>query len=220
MKKWFFIILIIGINAANSALAQGKNTGNIFKNEDKKFFGSINVGGVASQVDGDDFGGYNKLGLTAGPSVLVQLNNNWVMQVGLFYTQKGSRNGKANDSDLGLSIDRYKLNLHFFDVPVMFNYVVKQTYLFGVGATYNAYISSKESMETFAFVREYDPQEFKFRRHSAELVFNAAAMANKNLMLYMRYHYGVLPIRLHVDAATGRSNQINNYFTFGVAYLF
>lgn len=220
MKQFFFSFLVFCMAFPGGAVAQGKNTGNIFKYEDKRFFGSLGFAGVASQVDGDMYGGYRKLGLSAGPSVLVQFHKNWVLQTGVWYTQKGSRDGRITGSDLGTAIEKYKLNLHYVDVPVMVHYVFKETYLLGAGLAYSAYFSSKESSETMNGIRVYDAQEFKFNRSSAELLISASAMANKNLMLYLRHHLSLTVIRDFRYAATGVGNQFNRYFTFGFAYLF
>lgn len=220
MRYLFITFLTFCLGSSDIVTAQGKNTGNIFKYEDKRFFGSLGFAGVASQVDGDMYGGYRKLGLTAGPSVLIQFHKNWVFQTGVWYTQKGSRDGRITGSDLGTAIEKYKLNLHYVDVPVIVNYVFKETYLLGAGLSYNAYFSSKESSETMNGVRIYDPEAFKFNRHSAEVIVSVAAMANKNLMLYMRHHLSLTPVRDFRNAATGVGNQFNRYFTFGFAYLF
>lgn len=200
--------------------AQSKNTGNIFKNEDKKFFGSLKVGMVASQVDGDDFAGFNKVGLTVGPSVFLQFNEKWVLNVDMMYTQKGSRVGASAGSDLGTYIERYKLNINSLDVPFVLNYVHNSTYLFGAGLSYSAFISSKESLEQLYSTQTYSSDIYKFNRHSVEAVFQVAAMANKNLMLGLRYQYGLSPIRDYRYIPFGRGNQFNNYFSFSASYVF
>jgi len=200
--------------------SQAQNTGNIFTNEDKKFFGSLKVGMVTSQVDGDGFGGFRKVGLTVGPSVFVQLNENWVMNVDLLYTQKGSRDGKQAGSDLGTYIARYKLNINSVDLPLVFNYVHNATYLFGAGLSYSAFISSKESAEELYSKKTYSSEIYKFNRHSVEAVFQVAAMANKNLMLGIRYQYGLSPIRNFQYIPFGTGNQFNNYFAFSASYVF
>lgn len=219
LQKVLYIILV-SVFLFGNVQAQGGQTGKIFNFEDKRFFASIHVGGNFSQVDGDTYGGYHKLGLVAGPSVLVQMNKNWVLQVGLQYSQKGSRNGSARGSDLGSYIEKYKLNLHTADLPIMLNYVHNEMFLFGAGLAYSAYFSSTEEIHSYNGVRVFDAQEFKFNRHSAEAIFNAAAMANKNLMFYIRYQYSITPIRNYQFNATGLRNQVNNYFTIGMAYLF
>lgn len=203
-----------------SIKTQAQNTGNIFTNEEKKFFGSLKVGMVTSQVDGDGFGGFRKVGLTVGPSVFVQLNENWVMNIDLLYTQKGSRDGKQAGSDLGTYIDRYKLNINSIDLPLVFNYVHKSTYLFGAGLSYSAFISSKETVESLYYTQDYNSSEYKFNRHSVEAVFQVAAMANKHLMLGIRYQYGLSPIRSMQYIPFGTGNQFNNYFSFSASYVF
>jgi hypothetical protein len=218
--KSLLTIVILWICVTHAAWSQGKNTGNIFQFEEKRFFGSIGFAGVASQVDGDHYGGYKKLGLATGGEVFVQFHKDWVLQTGIWYTQKGSKDNKVTGTGLGSAMEKYKLNLHYFDVPVIINYVYKETYLLGAGASYNAFFRSKETQESINGIMVYEPEKYKFNRHSAEFLLSAAAMANKNLMLYMRYHYSLTPIRDYSFIATGSGNQLNNYFTFGFSILF
>lgn len=218
------VIHIVGLCAFQligiCVFAQNKNTGNIFNNEDKKFFGSLKVGMVASQVDGDNFAGFNKIGLTIGPSVFVQLNEKLLLNVDILYTQKGSRVGAQSGSDLGTYIERYKLNINSIDLPFVLNYVHKSTYIFGAGLAYSAFVSSKESLEGLYSTQTYSSDVYKFNRHSVEAIFQVAAMANKNLMLGIRYQYGLSPIRSYQYIPFGSGNQFNNYFSFSASYVF
>jgi hypothetical protein len=216
-KKYLFVALAYLLSI--SGFSQSKNTGNIYNFEEKRFFGSIEANGVASQVDGDFYGGYNKVGLSAGAKVAIQFQPLWLMEMGLFYTQKGSRIGKETTTDLGMTIDKYKLNINCVDVPFSINYIYQQTYYFGLGLSYNAFLGAKESMENYNGTITYEGPEYKFNRHGAEWFLNVVAMANKNLKFQIQYHYSILPIRMPKYAPSG-SAQFNNYFTFGMAYVF
>lgn len=70
------------------------------------------IGAAATQVDGDDIGGYNKIGIVVGMGVSSPLNNDFEFQPELLYFQKGSKQG-ANTSSI------LNLNFHYIEIPLM-----------------------------------------------------------------------------------------------------
>ena len=81
------------------------------------FFGGIAVGGVTSQVDGDNRGGWDKIGFTAGAFVGLPLNNTFSVQMDLRYEQKGSH----SDAENQVPGDPYSLKLDYVVLPLMFS---------------------------------------------------------------------------------------------------
>ena len=79
MKKLFPYIWIILLLVSLDTKAQTFKPG-------------VLVGLVTSQVGGDGYSGFNKLGLTFGGYVRYQLSDNWSTQFEIAYVQKGSRN--------------------------------------------------------------------------------------------------------------------------------
>jgi len=87
----------------------------------QKFDGGIIIGPVASQVDGDDLGGYNKVGGMFGGWVSRDFQNNWSGQFEIKFVQKGSR--KPQNLDIG-DYTEYHMKLNYIDFPLIANYTL------------------------------------------------------------------------------------------------
>ena len=87
----------------------------------QQFQAGILSGISTSQVDGDTYAGYNKLGFVAGGFVSTKLSSSgkWSGSFELNYIQKGSR--KIPHPDKG-DYTSYKLKLNYIEVPVLLKY--------------------------------------------------------------------------------------------------
>jgi len=99
MKKNIFIILFICLSISSFS---------------QKFNGFLVFGLSASQIDGDTYGGYHKIGGTLGFDVTYALQNNWSFQTGIDYIGKGAANSKTQYY--------YRVRLNYVQVPVLWNY--------------------------------------------------------------------------------------------------
>ena len=102
-EKRFFVLLLLvlfGISAHSQA-----------------FYGGLAVGGVTSQVDGDNRAGWDKIGFTAGAFVGLPLNNTFSVQIDIRYEQKGSH----SDADNFVPGDPYSLKLDYVVMPLIFS---------------------------------------------------------------------------------------------------
>ena len=81
----------------------------------QSFFGGLALGGVTSQVDGDDRAGWDKIGFTAGAFVGLPLNNTFSALMELRYIQKGSH----SDADNYVPGDPYSLKLDYVELPIL-----------------------------------------------------------------------------------------------------
>ena len=102
LRKIILVFVIVGF-AQNSLHAQ-------------YFSGGILVGVTASQIDGDQMVGYDKLGFSGGIFVRYQFTEIIALESELKYIMKGAA---RNDS---LAQNSYKLSLNYFEIPVLFNY--------------------------------------------------------------------------------------------------
>ena len=117
MKTW---ILILGICISPFTNIIGQDDEN--DRSDEIPIGTFKLALVAGlnavQIDGDDFAGYNKLGLLAGAQVAYRTSDIWMPSVGIFYSQKGSR------SDIQTSrIIETRYRLDYVEIPVLWNYI-------------------------------------------------------------------------------------------------
>jgi hypothetical protein len=98
--KWYLIIILFTLSSAFSF--------------SQSFKGGIMAGLAGSQVDGDTYSGYNRLGFLAGAYVGHDIANKFDWQFELKYIQKGSY--KRQNPDAG-DLTIYKLRLNYVEVP-------------------------------------------------------------------------------------------------------
>jgi hypothetical protein len=82
----------------------------------QRFRAGVILGLNASQVNGDDIGGYNKLGLHGGLKGIAKLDERKEFSLELLYAQRGSY---QKDSPFGGPL---KINLQYVEVPFVFTY--------------------------------------------------------------------------------------------------
>lgn len=85
----------------------------------QEFFGGLILGGVTSQVGGDDRGGYHKIGLVGGVFAGLDLSDDFDIQMELKYIQKGSL---SNDVENRPATDPFLIKLDYIDLPIVFSY--------------------------------------------------------------------------------------------------
>ncbi|MCU4174686.1 porin family protein [Carboxylicivirga sp. N1Y90] len=76
-----------------------------------------------SQVDGDAFAGYQKIGLNIGGFVSRSIAKDWDLQLDIAYIQKGSK--VTPDVEKG-KYDEYEIDLHYINFPLVARYQYKQ----------------------------------------------------------------------------------------------
>ena len=82
-------------------------------------FGGI----VTSQVGGDSYSGFNKLGITFGGFVRYDLSEHWSTQFEIAYVQKGSRNSfSISENDPSQSSERFLMRLNYIEIPLLFKF--------------------------------------------------------------------------------------------------
>jgi hypothetical protein len=128
----FYFLLIFTVSFSSPVKAQ-------------RFLGAVSLGMNLTQVDGDEFFGFNKVGLNVGPMVAVPFGkkNNWSVSMELLYSQKGSYHGGATDST------RFRLNLDYAEVPVLIHFTDKKLISGGVGFSYGQLVNYKETKNNF-----------------------------------------------------------------------
>jgi hypothetical protein len=175
------------------------------------FKGGVVAGLSASQVDGDTYFGFNKLGLLGGGWVRWMFTDDVSGQLELRYIMKG-----AYEADNVNNIVYYKLVLHYADVPIIMNYHYRERVLFQLGL----------SPEFLVFNREYDQYGPTPEDAPAFHMLNLSAIGGigyvflERFAANVRYNYSVIPIREHASGQTYLLNrgQYNNVLTFSIYY--
>lgn len=74
----------------------------------------------AAQIEGDGFGGYNKLGFIAGGFVNTDLSEKVSTQFEIYFINKGSFDAAHPDKG---DFDKFSVNLNYIEIPVVLRYM-------------------------------------------------------------------------------------------------
>ena len=177
----------------------------------QQFEGGILGGLTASQIDGDSYSGYNKVGIQAGAWVHRLFTYTIAGQMELRYVQKGSlKTNKLNDPTY------YKASLHYIDIPIMAQYIYNEKVIFELGIGPEFLVSSKES-DAHGELPDREP-------HFHTLTMSAIAGIGYTfwdvLTFSARFNYSIIPIRDHPSGQSYLLNQgqYSHVLSFAVYY--
>ncbi|MDQ3049226.1 MAG: PorT family protein [Bacteroidota bacterium] len=200
MKK-LFILTVIFLICINTIDAQ------------KRFLAGIKGGLSTSQVAGDTYTGFDKVGLIGGGFVRAKLNEKWTTQFEIIYIQKGSKHN--SNPEVG-DFDFYLLRLNYIEVPVLFQYHQKK-FTFEAGPGFG-YLQKVEEFDEFGVYISRQPFI------NTEISFNFGISYNlfNNFDVTWRYTNSLNALRRHVSGARRWYNpgQQNNVLSFTLSYHF
>lgn len=159
-------------------------------------------GGItASQVQGDPYSGFNKLGGTAGLFVNRQIDGKFYWQVEIKYVSRGVYKG-PKDTDQTL----YKSAYHYVEIPLSVHYLVDGKFLVELG-------TSPEVLVGAAYWDEnglLDPTAYPEIRSLGLSVFAGVGFwFSKRMMAGLRYTNSAIPFR---DPQEWNNPQYKGYF--------
>ena len=178
----------------------------------QEFDGGI-VGGLsASQVDGDTYSGFNKIGIIAGGWVSHNILSNIDGQLELMYIGKGAY--EINNKTAPPLY--HNLRLHFINLPVLLNFYYRDNVVFNLGV-------APEYLVYHKLQDEYGPVEDVGQPYNS---LSMSAVAGVGYRLFdkfifnVRYSYSVFPIRPHASNQTWFLNRglYNNCLTVTLFY--
>ncbi len=178
------------------------------------FEGGFFGGFVASQVDGDRFAGYNKVGVTAGAYATRKLNKNLFWKTEIRYAQKG-----AYKKNTELDPTMFKTSLHYAEVPVILQYLYNKKVFLEAGLVPELLLASKEENEEGIIPAD---QILSFHRFVIEGTGGVGYFITNNIAAGFRYTYSILTARDHASGQTYLFNrgQYNNALSFTLYYHF
>jgi hypothetical protein len=173
------------------------------------FFAGIN----ASQVDGDTYSGFNKLGLNAGSFVNRHIEYNIFWQAEIRYGTRGVYQGPTD-----ISQTLYKSAYHILELPLSVHYLYDERIMVELG-------TSPELLLAVRFWDEYgimDPSTYPENRRFGLSVFGGIGFwINDKIMAGLRYSNSAIPFR---DPEEWNNAQYRGYFhnvfSLSIAYRF
>ncbi len=110
----------------------------------QRFMGSASIGISASQIDGDESSGYNKLGLRAGVNVEIFFGNPVGIKSGVFYVGRGAKES-GDDNNIG----SFKTHLDYIEIPLLLKYVMKNKIYLEGGASLAYLLRAKREVNGY-----------------------------------------------------------------------
>jgi len=191
----------------------------------QKFIGGPKAGVTFTQVDGDFYKGFNKVGINLGAFVYrtISQNEKWDLQFEIEYVQKGSR--KYPDLEAGDYVD-YKMALNYMQIPVFARFRAKHVSFEG-GISIGTLIASKE----YSDGSEISPEDqVPFKNMEFAGLFSINYHFNPRLWLNARYSYSFARIREPYNGEIPvydpdpwdlqKPGQYNNVMVFSLYYSF
>lgn len=182
----------------------------------QRFDGGILAGISASQVDGDSYAGFDKVGLQGGVFVATSFTDTWGAQMEIKYTGKGARKEIQN-------IEIYKLSLNYIDIPILLTLTFKEKFIGEAGLVPGYLFSASGYLNGEGNVQD-------FKKFDLSWLLGFRYRLTDNLSLGVRYSYSFISIRNYTNNSSNygfvanlfgyNTGDYNNYLTFGAYYSF
>jgi hypothetical protein len=221
IRKLAALVVAVLLGNSYSEEAKAQNPSSYYIEEPRTFYGGLLLGANFSQVDGDSYAGYHKVGLNAGGIVYTQFDEHLALSLEILFSQKGSRGHRVQESgQQGTYITTYKIDLNYAEVPIQLNYFDRRKSHFGAGLSYSQLITAKETIETIPPDPNLVGKVFPFKKADLNFILGGNLHLIKGLFLNARFQYSLIPIRKDIPPGYGRSQQFNNLWTVRLMYLF
>lgn len=216
-----FIALLAGCYpGAQASYAQETD----FLDRPVRLFEGRLVGGVNfTQVDGDNYNGYHKVGINTGAMVFVNLPGKVAVSTELLYSMKGARGAQVRESYyVGTYFDKYYVNLNYIEIPVAIHYKQFPFLDFEAGVSYGRLIVSKEWGYADVPV-VIDPVYNYFNNSEVSILGGANLRIGKKMYANARFQYSVSTIRPYPRIPQHYylypQHQTNNVVTLRLMYV-
>nr|WP_321406937.1 porin family protein [uncultured Carboxylicivirga sp.] len=156
----------------------------------QSFRAGFTGGATVSQVDGDTYAGYNKLGLIIGGFVSRQITPMLDLQFDISYIQKGAR--RAPNIEKGV-YDDYKIDLGYVQFPVVARYYIND-FSIEAGISIATLLHDDEFWDEQSIKDNEGVPSFKTMELST--IFGINYHFNERLWFNTRLLYSLNPIRL------------------------
>lgn len=201
------IILILCLPILSTAFSQS-------------FKGGIFAGITASQVDGDSYAGYDKLGIMGGVYVSRDILPYLDARLEIRYAQRGARNPASEDNT-----GAYLLALHYIDIPLMASFRIKDYGTADIGLIPGYMFAAHGEDDGGRFPDDY---LVDFRKFDMGTLIGITIRITEKASVSIRYSYSIFTIRDLESAGAyyswfgkifGHSRgDFNNYLSLAINY--
>ena len=174
------------------------------------FGGGAIAGLSASQLDGDNWGGYHKAGLTFGVYTYTKLNKFVDAQLEIRYVQKGSNSNSKEQEVFYLS------KLNYVELPLFLKYHFLNDFTANIGLAAGYLQKSTEDKDGVGD----EPADPAFNQFEFSGLIGVRYRITDKIFFDVRCNYSILHVRGHPGDQTRYLNkgQYNNVLTFTINY--
>jgi len=190
----------------------------LYSSNAQKFVGGLNLGLIASQVDGDFRGNYNKPGLFIGAYTLLPFHKETMgIQLELNYAQKGSKSqGRLDDGTLNKS----RMSLHQIEIPVLYNWMFVRDLSLSGGLSFNMLVDTK-IYDMYGYEDNVYEENYDFKFFELGMLLGINYMLKGHYGFTFRYGYSLTPIGISHDIRPRVFSGLrNNFLQFHFSYQF
>ena len=191
----------------------------IFSNDlsaQNRFRAGLIGGANLSQIRGDSTAGFNRVGLVAGLRVDTRLKDNMGLTIEIVYSQRGSKNAKAEFQEVDI-------DLQYIEVPVLFQlkdwYQEDKDY-YKVQATGGFAYSRLFQFSQGGRDNSHIDQGDNFAEDDYSLVLGAEIFFTKNLSLSGRWYTSFNKLFDNEEIETDLNSLRTHFLSFRLNYLF
>lgn len=162
------------------------------------------LGISGSQVEGDGYGGYNKLGFIVGGFTNTEFSEKVSTQLEIYYINKGSKKNPHPDEG---DYDAFSLNINYIEVPISLRYHYKK-FIFEGGLYASKFLSYSMSDE----FGERNTGGYPFKSFDFGGFLGINYKINNNFIFNLRSKNSLIPIRdfENYDQQIGILNKLFN----------
>lgn len=180
----------------------------------QKFSAAIVLGFNASQIDGDGYAGYSKVGFTGGARLQYPLSDKSSLNLEFLYSQRGSRSSLFS-SDQG----NFGINLNYAEIPVLYSlndwFIEKESYYkvgFDAGLSYGRLITASSRSGAF------DEALNNLKKNDISYILGLRYKFNPRWGLTVRYTRGLA--KMYVDEKLEFGGLLGYFLTCRTEYYF
>ncbi len=184
----------------------------------QRFHAYGHVGGITSQVEGDELKGFDHWGFTGGVGAIADLDDNdrWGLAVETDYSCRGIYNNKHNSENLY----NIRLNLHYVDIPLtLFFHDPYGGLRIGVGMVYSRLV--RQPHDTIIYNPNYfipDTTDMSFLKNDLAPAVEFRFNIWEGLQFSVRYQYSIIPIKRNWQYQFAGVTHANNFYGSSIAF--
>lgn len=212
-----------------AAKAMAQNPDSYYEETPRTFYGGLIAGANFSQLDGDNYAGYHRVGFNVGGIVYTRFDEHLAASIEILYSQKGAHGNHEQQGINGSIVRSYDVRLNYAEVPLQICYFDRRKSHFGAGLAISRLVSVKET-GTVDLVPgpPVDFDKYPFKKMDYNFIIGGSLHLFGGFFLNARFQYSLVPVRKgNLQDGTGvppyfagRGQQFNNMWTVRVMYLF